>query len=276
MEPADAGTSEIASRNPPGVPANESSKEIRPKASGGTLAELCETLLITILLALFVTTFVVQPYKIPSDSMEPTLLVGDHVLVNKFVFEGKGAWYEKVLPYRSIRRGDIVIFKYAYEDHPDYVKRVVGLPGDRLRIIQDRVIVNGEQLVEPYVAERGTDTGAREQNFPPLDPYSARTQLLPEWAETIPNYIDDDDLVVPAGHYFVMGDNRDDSEDSRYWGLVDQGAVTGEPMLIYWSVNATEDDYEDGSVIGNIEGVFETLLHLPSRTRWNRILRRVH
>ena len=276
MEPTDAGTSEIARANIAGVPASESTKEIASKASGGTLVELCETLLITILLALFVTTFVVQPYKIPSDSMEPTLLVGDHVLVNKFVFEANGGWYEKMLPYRSIRRGDIVIFKYAYEDHPDYVKRVIGLPGDRLRIIQDRVIVNGEQLIEPYVVHEGTDAGARGQNFPPLDPYSARTQLLPDWAQTISNYIDGDDLVVPAEHYFVMGDNRDDSEDSRYWGFVGQDAVTGEPMLIYWSVNATEDDYEDGSAIGNIEGVFQTLIHLPSRTRWNRILRRVH
>ena len=107
----------------------------RPK---GALADVVESLLVTILLALFGTTFIVQAFKIPSQSMEPTLLVGDHLLVNKFIFEGPGAWYEKLLPYRPIRHGDIVVFKFPYDDHPHYVKRVIGIPGDRIRISTSR------------------------------------------------------------------------------------------------------------------------------------------
>src|ERR1700728_3249630 len=108
--------------------------------------EYIESLLVTVILALFGTTFIVQAFKIPSESMEPTLLVGDHLLVNKFIFGGEGSWYEKVLPYRAVRRGDILVFKFPYDDHPHYVKRVIGLPGDRLRIVADQVYVNGTRL----------------------------------------------------------------------------------------------------------------------------------
>src|SRR6202023_212709 len=116
-----------------------------------SVLEYVESLLVTILLALFGTTFIVQAFKIPSQSMEPTLLVGDHLLVNKFLFEGRGAWYERLLPYRPIRRGDIIVFKFPFDDHPHYVKRVIGLPGDRIRIIDQQVYIDGRQLAEPYV-----------------------------------------------------------------------------------------------------------------------------
>src|SRR6202795_4796857 len=121
------------------------------RRTAGSFIEYAESLLVTVLLALFGTTFIVQAFKIPSQSMEPTLLVGDHLLVNKFIFEGRGAWYEKILPYRPIRRGDIIVFKFPYDDHPHYVKRVIGLPGDRLRIVDQQVYINGERLHEPYV-----------------------------------------------------------------------------------------------------------------------------
>src|SRR5579864_2513443 len=116
-----------------------------------TLSEYLESLLVTVLLALFATTFILQAFKIPSPSMETTLLVGDHLLVNKFIFGGHGAWYEKLLPYRPIRHGDIIVFKFPYDDHPHYVKRVIGLSGDRIRIVDRRVYVNGKLLTEPYV-----------------------------------------------------------------------------------------------------------------------------
>ncbi len=278
MEHVDARIPQIAERDAPSNTAEAAPGRVldRSGANSGSLAQVCESLLVTILLALFVTTFVLQAYKIPSDSMEPTLLVGDHVLVNKFVFEGNGAWYEKLLPYRQIRRGDVIIFKYGYEDHPDYVKRVIGLPGDHLHILAGRVYVNGKPLQEPYAVHEEPDDPANQEYFPPLDPYSARTQLLPEWAHDISNYVRDDELVVPPDHYFVMGDNRDDSLDSRYWGFVDRGAVMGKPIVIYWSVDATADDYADRSLLGTIEGIGETLVHLPSRTRWHRLLREVH
>src|ERR1700757_2560163 len=116
-----------------------------------TIPEYLESLLVTVILALFGTSFVVQAFKIPSPSMEKTLLVGDHLLVNKFVFGGTGAWYEKFLPYRALKRGDIIVFKFPYADHQHFVKRVIGLPGDRLKLADQQVYINGKLLNEPYV-----------------------------------------------------------------------------------------------------------------------------
>src|ERR1700756_5814593 len=116
-----------------------------------TLSEYLESLLVTVILALFGTTFIVQAFKIPSASMEGTLLIGDHLLVNKFIFGGHDAWYEKLLPYRTLERGDIIVFKYPYLDHQHFVKRVIGLPGERLRLEDQRVYINGKALSEPYV-----------------------------------------------------------------------------------------------------------------------------
>src|SRR2546426_5048692 len=116
-----------------------------------TISEYLESLLVTVILALFGTSFIIQAFKIPSASMERTLLIGDHLLVNKFVFGGNGAWYEKLLPYRSPGRGDIIVFKYPYADHQHFVKRVVGLPGDHLKVVDQRVYINGKPLNEPYV-----------------------------------------------------------------------------------------------------------------------------
>ena len=270
MEQIEAGSTEVVAAQAP-APSHTAAR-----TDTGTLADLVESLLVTILLALFGTTFLLQAYKIPSESMEPTLLVGDHLLVNKFIFEGNGAWYEKILPYRAIRRGDVIIFKYPYEDHPDYVKRVIGVPGDRIRIIDGSVFVNKQHLIEPYAVHEPGGGDPVADNFPPLDPYSMSVGLRPEWAHEISQHIDGDELVVPPDRYFVLGDNRDDSLDSRYWGFVDRSAVMGEPVLIYWSVDATSDDYADRTLIGSLEGIAQTIAHLPSRTRWHRMLREVH
>ncbi len=241
-----------------------------------TFAEYAESLIVTILFVLFGTTFIVQAFKIPSQSMEPTLQVGDHLLVNKFVFEGNGAWYEKLLPYRAIHRGDIIVFKYPFDDHPHYVKRVIGLPGDHIRIINEQVYVNGERLAEPYVVHDPAGRDLFGEYFPPTDRYYMAIGLRPEWAEQIMQYVREGELIVPADHYFVMGDNRDWSWDSRYWGFVDRNAIIGRPIVIYWSVKATSDDYANRSLAGTFRGIGETLLHLPSRTRWHRMLREVH
>src|SRR5467141_1968836 len=136
-----------------------------------TLREYIESLLVTVLLALFGTTFIVQAFKIPSLSMEPTLLVGDHLLVNKFIFEGRGAWYEKILPYRPVHRGDIIVFKFPFDDHPHYVKRVIGLPGDRIRIVKQQVYVNGQALIERYVVHDPASRDSFGDDFPPTDQY---------------------------------------------------------------------------------------------------------
>lgn len=240
------------------------------------LAEFVESLLVTILLALFATTFVVQAFKIPSGSMEPTLLVGDHLLVNKFVFEGSGAWYDHLLPYHAIRRGDIIVFKYPYDDHPYYVKRVIGVPGDRIRISDGSVFVNDSPISEPYAIHDPLTDDPFGEEFPPALDSIPRNRLRPEWAAKMMNYVRYGELVVPPDGYFVMGDNRDDSWDSRYWGFVPRGAIVGQPILIYWSVRATSDDYSDRSLEGSARGIGSTLAHLSSSTRWNRLLREVH
>src|ERR1700687_5370904 len=129
--------------------APEKKQEHRPDQT--TLSEYLESLLVTVILALFGTSFIVQAFKIPSPSMEGTLLVGDHLLVNKFIFGGRGHWYEKFLPYRQIERGDIIVFKFPFADHPHFVKRVIGLPGDRVKIVDQQVYYNGKIVNEPYV-----------------------------------------------------------------------------------------------------------------------------
>jgi signal peptidase I len=239
-----------------------------------SLVDFLESLLVTILLVLFGTTFVVQAFKIPSQSMEPTLLVGDHLLVNKFIFEGSGAWYEKLLPYRSVRRGDIIVFRFPYDDHAHYVKRVIGLPGEHLRIRSRQLYINESPVAEPYAYHDLAAYDPMSENFPPADHFAARG-LRPEWASQIGKYLQDGELIVPSDHYFVMGDNRNSSLDSRYWGFVDRQAIIGRPILVYWSVRATADDYADRSLLGSLRGITGTLLHLPSETRWHRMLRAV-
>jgi signal peptidase I len=244
-----------------------------------TISEYLESLLVTVLLALFGTSFIVQAFKIPSASMEGTLLIGDHLLVNKFIFGGSGAWYEKFLPYRPLQRGDIIVFKYPYADHQHFVKRVIGLPGDRLKMIDQDVYVNGKLLNEPYVVHDATapfDTF--NYSFPPMRDQMISPQVVLEsgWREELRKYVQGDELIVPPGKLFAMGDNRDRSSDSRYWGFVDRSAIMGRPFLIYWSVDATSNDYVANTFWQRLEGVFDTLAHLPARTRWSRMLHTVH
>jgi signal peptidase I len=210
--------------------------------------------------------------------MERTLLVGDHLLVNKFLFGGRGAWYDKFLPYRAIRRGDIIVFRFPYQDHPHYVKRVIGLPGDRVKIVDQQVYVNEKLLSEPYVMhDPGAPYDIFADNFPPPNGHLLPHNLEPEWADQLRDFVRGDELVVPPDHYFVMGDNRDRSWDSRYWGFVDRNAIMGRPMVIYWSIEADSSDYAPStSFWSRLLGVFDTLVHLPTRTRWNRMLRLAH
>jgi signal peptidase I len=243
-----------------------------------TISEYLESLLVTVILALFGTSFVVQAFKIPSASMEGTLLIGDHLLVNKFIFGGTGAWYEKVLPYRRLERGDIIVFKFPFQEHQHFVKRVIGLPGDHLKVVDQGVFVNGKALNEGYVVHDPTAPyDPLNYNFPPLASQMITSGLQPEWAHEMRNFMHGDEIVVPPGKYFAMGDNRDRSWDSRYWGFVDHDAIMGRPFLIYWSVDAKSSDYNTESTFwSRLSGVFQTLAHLPSRTRWGRMLHTVH
>src|SRR5438093_13040540 len=139
-----------------------------------TFSEYLESLLVTVILALFGTSFIVQAFKIPSASMEGTLLIGDHLLVNKFIFGGTGAWYEKILPYRQLQRGDIIVFKYPYADHQHFDKRVIGLPGDHLKLVDQEMYINGKRLNEPYaVHDSSVFADPFNSSFPP-----ARGQMM--------------------------------------------------------------------------------------------------
>src|SRR5216110_603893 len=178
--------------------ATEKRQEHRPEQT--TISEYLESLLVTVILALFGTSFIVQAFKIPSASMEGTLLIGDHLLVNKFIFGGTGGWYEKLLPYRPLQRGDIIVFKFPYQEHQHFVKRVIGLPGDRVKVVDQAVYVNGKMLNEPYVVH---DPSARydplNYNFPPTPSQMIASQLQPEWAQEMRKFVKGIEIVVPAG-----------------------------------------------------------------------------
>jgi signal peptidase I len=250
--------------------------EAQAHARAGFL-EYAESLLVTVILALFGTSFIVQAFKIPSPSMEPTLLVGDHLLVNKFIFGGRDGVFDSVLPYRAIHRGDIIVFKFPFAEHTHYVKRIIGLPGERVRIVDQQVLINGRPLAEPYKVHVPGASDPFGDNFPPTTVYiPAGTPLQPEWRQEILRHVREEDLVVPPGKYFVMGDNRDRSWDSRYWGFVDREAIMGRPMFVYWSVDSTTEDYADPTFLGRLTGIGQTLLHLPAKTRWSRMFRTVH
>lgn len=261
----------------PGQTAASESVSTRPRKKEVTTEDYVQSLLVTIVVALFATTFVVQAFKIPSASMVPALLVGDHLLVNKFIFAGTGKVYDRFLPYRAIRRGDIIIFKYPYENHPYYVKRVIGLPGDRLHISDQRVYVNGVKLKEPYAIHDPTHADPYMFDFPPSNLYLISGEITPEWANVLGHDVHNGELLVPAEHYFVLGDNRDNSSDSRYWGFVPRDAIVGSPLFVYWSVRPRQQEQQPPTSLGqDFEDLGKAILRLPLRTRWTRTFHEVH
>ncbi|HTC57871.1 MAG TPA: signal peptidase I [Candidatus Sulfotelmatobacter sp.] len=232
-----------------------------------------QSLLGTVVIAVFVITFIVQAFQIPSPSMENTLLVGDYLLVNKLCYGGGGLG-DYFMPYRQVRRGDIVVFHYPVDPTQHFVKRVIGVPGDRVRLVNKQVLVNGLPLKEPYARfSRPADDVFRD-NFPRLDVMSGPT---PEWWLQLRKLVEDGQLIVPEGHYFVMGDNRDNSSDSRYWGFVPEANIIGRPLVIYWSVQGGEGDgTAPSSVSDKLYHFAYVLTHIFQITRWNRTLRLVH
>jgi len=233
-----------------------------------TAREYFESLTITVILALFGTTFIVQAFKIPTPSMADNLLVGDHLLVNKFAFGARGSVADPVLPLRNIHRGDIIVFKYPRNLSMHYVKRVIGLPGDHIRTVDDKVLINGEPLVEPY---KNMTPNMPREDFPPPPGVISRYQL--DGIDWYGEFRQKNEVVVPAGHYFAMGDNRDNSQDSRYWGFVPQGLIVGKPVVIYWSYDTNTDAYRQTGVKAFVEQAVELVNNFVKKTRWSRTLK---
>ena len=205
--------------------------------------EYFETIVIAVVLALFMRTFVVQAFKIPTGSMEPNLLIGDHLLVNKFVFAPTLSSAERtLLPMTDIRRGDIVVFKYPEDPERDFIKRVIGLSGETIELKDRQIRVNGRAIEEPYAHYLPTPAGSGGGEITSDD---VRERYGP--------------VVVPAGSVFVMGDNRDNSQDSRYWGFLPKENIKGKALMIYWSFDSSEGG-----------------LNLFTQTRWARILQQIH
>jgi signal peptidase I len=187
-----------------------------------------------LIIAMFVMTFIVQAFEIPSESMEQTLLIGDYLLVNKTSFAHGGHW-NFTLPYAGPDRGDIIIFRYPIRPSQHFVKRVVALPGDRIRMLNKQVFVNGQPLHENYTMFKSRGIDPYRDDFPNTDYFSENVER--RWWIQMKSLIHNGELLVPPGQYFVLGDNRDESLDSRYWGFVPAENIVGRPLLIYWSVN---------------------------------------
>ena len=243
------------------------------KAVGSDVIGAIQSLLGTVVIAVFVITFIVQAFQIPSGSMENTLLIGDYLLVNKLCYGGNRGLGSYIMPYQKIRRGDIIVFHYPVDPQQHFVKRVIGVPGDHLRMVNKRVWINGVLLEEPYVHYGDPSINMFRDNFPRID--IAAFGMEGKWWLEMRKLVEDGQLIVPEGHYFVMGDNRDDSQDSRFWGFVPRENIIGRPLLIYWSVQAWDGGPTTATVGGRLYRFAYALTHIFHITRWNRTLRRV-
>ena len=223
-----------------------------------TLREYTESIVIAVILALFVRTWIVQAFKIPTGSMENNLLIGDHLLVNKFIFGPTASSVGRtLLPVRDIRRGDIIVFKYPDEPDRDFIKRVIGLPGETLELRAKKVYVDGQPLDEPYVHFLEPASDSQETTS-----FDVRERYGP--------------VRVPEGQYFVMGDNRDNSQDSRYWGFLPRNYVKGRALVIYWSYESGREDYLDEGLVASIKRMGSVVTHFFTKTRWERLFHQIH
>ncbi|MGH9500241.1 MAG: signal peptidase I [Terriglobales bacterium] len=233
-----------------------------------------QSLLTTVVIAVFVIAFVVQAFQIPSESMENTLLIGDYLLVDKLRYGGGGIW-NYVMPYRPVHRGDLIVFRYPLNPTQHFVKRVVGVPGDRVRLINRQVYVNGIAQKENYVLHTSPVHDVFRDEFPRLNlPVPG---LDGAWWLQMKKLVEDGELIVPQRYYFVLGDNRDESSDSRYWGFVPRENIVGRPLLIYWSLRSIDENMQVAATPGDKLYHFAyAVSHLFQITRWDRTFRLVH
>jgi len=240
--------------------------------SGHSLSEAATSLLRLLVVVLFLHTFLLQPFLIPSESMERTLLVGDFLLFNKQVYAPNGPLARRILPYREVRRGDIVVFHHP---QPRFlVKRVVGLPGDHLRMNEGRLEINGSFPIEPYVAFEPAAPNTVRDNFPAR--VYADPEIDPEWWQQMQSLTHNGELTVPANSYFVLGDNRNHSKDSRFWGFVRRDEIVARPLVIYFSVREPSSTDTQRAMDDRLGHDSALSARLTGMVRWKRIFQVVH
>jgi signal peptidase I len=246
-----------------------------PEKPKETTAEFVSSIASVLVIGLFIITFCMQAFEIPTSSMVKTLLIGDHVFVDRELLAPKSRWVDKLIPYRNPERGDVIVFLSPSEPGLFVVKRVIGIPGDRIHLRDGKVYLNGKLQDEPYAIHSRGDYNPYRDDFPAVRP-TPDDQLAPAWQLTMQDYIQGEDIVVPPNSYFGMGDNRDVSYDSRYWGFIPRANVVGRPMFIYWSFETPEDQYLKTSVGDRLAFLMHILTHFFTETRWNRMLHVVH
>ena len=257
-------------------------QEEKPEKQKETTVEFLASLAGVLVTGLFIITFILQAFEIPSASMEKTLLIGDHVFVNRVQFAPKTKWIGPIAPYGQIHFRDIVVFLSVDPRTPDLyiVKRIMGLPGDRIHLRDGVVYRNGERLDEPYVTLPQDSTlynpyDPYRDNFPAVPP-GEQPNVTTDWKLTMQSHVENGDIVVPPNSYFGMGDNRDVSLDSRYWGFIPKENIIGRPMFIYWSFETPEDQYQQREFSQRIGFLAHTIIHFFDETRWKRTLKAVH
>jgi signal peptidase I len=260
---AAAGPAPATEPSPPAAKPVPSSRHTHPGSVFGI-----QSFFTVVILSIFVITFIVQAFQVPSGSMENTLLIGDFLLVDKLHFAGE-AGGRSLLPYGTILRGDIVVFYFPVDSSQFLVKRVIGMPGDHIRLRDKAVYVNGKRLQESYAIHGQRAADGYRDNFP-AQLGNAR-DIDGRWSYELARYVNDGEVVVPADQYFVMGDNRDNSLDSRYWGFVPRANIVGRPLVIYLSVKGSEADGSNDKLIHS----GQTLAHLLQLARWDRMFRLV-
>jgi len=225
---------------------------------------------VTIILLLFGTTTLVQAFVIPTGSMERTLLIGDHLLVDKLAYAPSGPISKYVLPYEHVKRGDIIVFRYPVDIRQTFVKRCMGVPGDRIKLVNKDVYLNGTKLNEPYVYHSSDYIDPYRDNFPS----EPNMQLYAPGEDMLEHHVVNGEVVVPPGNYFAMGDNRDSSLDSRYWGFVPRANIIGKPLIIYWSYNAPTEALANPTI--GLDHLIDLMEHFFTKTRWSRTFRLIH
>jgi signal peptidase I len=253
----------------PAKPAAATRPAVKSDPPRGTIAEWT----ITILLLLFGTTTLVQAFVIPTGSMEDTLLIGDHLLVDKLAYAPKGGVSKYILPYEDPRDGDIIVFRYPVDISQTFVKRVIGVAGDHIKIIDQQVYRNGKKLVEPYVVHKNPYPDSFRDNFPNSE---ANFSQLERGQAMLATNVVKGEVVVPPDSFFAMGDNRDNSLDSRYWGFVPRENIIGKPLIIYWSYNASTESLASSSVNNLASHFLDLAEHFFTKTRWDRTFRLIH